>query len=332
MTWSCSRARPTARIRFLEKTLELSDFQLTSGPVNFWYISSLSCDHDNNLYVADSGWNKILVFSPSGVYLRSVGDAGQGPGEFMASPEISSLRISHGLDGRFYVLDSANKRLSVFDRNLAIDGTYRLSSQGPSILDVPHANAQGEVFLVSYYQGSMIQCFGQDLRWQRGIMPSALHFKNLFAGKPVHFYDFFTNEHFISKVLTKTGLLWAVSNYALHAYCFNDRGELLKDIDLSENEYFMDDFKVRMKNRRDKDGKILPFVSLLDHQGNLGVGYYLGKTKNWEILRYTEDLVFKDVLRTQDIIFPPFISDGLGNYYMLNQDHTCIYQYHIKEE
>lgn len=42
----------------------------------FWHIDDLCCDDEGNLYVADSGWNKIFKFSPEGKFLGSFGRKG----------------------------------------------------------------------------------------------------------------------------------------------------------------------------------------------------------------------------------------------------------------
>jgi len=101
-------------ISYLKKINEITEFHSNDGINFFLYIDSLCCDEDNNLYVADSGWNKIFKFNADGQYLVSFGREGQGPGEFLARPGRYPLKISVGNDSNIYITDSKSERLSIF--------------------------------------------------------------------------------------------------------------------------------------------------------------------------------------------------------------------------
>ena len=91
----------------------------TEGEENyFWHIDDMCCDDENNLYVADSGWNKIFKFNAKGEFVLSFGRKGQGPGEFYGR----GLRISFGNDGNIYVFDSGNFRLTAFSKKGKYNG------------------------------------------------------------------------------------------------------------------------------------------------------------------------------------------------------------------
>ncbi len=75
--------------------------------------SDIAMDFSGNIYILDSGNQRIQKFSPEGKYLATIGRKGQGPGEF-TSP--SSLDID--AKGYLYVLDSNQGRLQI----LAPDG------------------------------------------------------------------------------------------------------------------------------------------------------------------------------------------------------------------
>lgn len=68
----------------------------------------------DEIYVVDTGNERVQVFSPDGTYLRSWGGKGNGPTQFN-----EPVGIVIGPDGRVYVADSGNARISVFQR----DGT-----------------------------------------------------------------------------------------------------------------------------------------------------------------------------------------------------------------
>jgi len=70
--------------------------------------SDIAMDSAGNIYILDSGNQRIQKFSPEGKYLATIGRKGQGPGEFV-SP--SSLDIDS--KGYLYVLDSNQRKLQI---------------------------------------------------------------------------------------------------------------------------------------------------------------------------------------------------------------------------
>jgi DNA-binding beta-propeller fold protein YncE len=68
----------------------------------------------DEIYVVDTGNERVQVFSPDGTFLRAWGGKGSEPGQ-LSEP----VGIAIGPDGRVYVADSGNGRISVFTR----DGT-----------------------------------------------------------------------------------------------------------------------------------------------------------------------------------------------------------------
>jgi hypothetical protein len=53
-----------------------------SDDVIFGVLNDMATDGAGNIYLLDSQLNEVLIYSPSGEYLRSIGRAGEGPGEF----------------------------------------------------------------------------------------------------------------------------------------------------------------------------------------------------------------------------------------------------------
>jgi len=76
---------------------------------------------DGTIYVLDSGDVCIKVFDENGIYLRTVGQQGQGPGEFElpAYFDLSS-------DGRVFIMDTRNRRVVIFDVEGEYLGGFRL--------------------------------------------------------------------------------------------------------------------------------------------------------------------------------------------------------------
>lgn len=72
-------------------------------------LNGLAVDAVGNLYVADTGRNRILVFSPSGQLLKQVGRGGTDLGGF-----TQPMMLAFAPDGAFFVADWENGRLERF--------------------------------------------------------------------------------------------------------------------------------------------------------------------------------------------------------------------------
>jgi hypothetical protein len=75
----------------------------------FGRLSQIVTDDDGNLYVLDSQLSEVVVFTPDGEYLRTVGREGEGPGEFVGGSDMflgpnGLLGIVRIFPGRIYQL------------------------------------------------------------------------------------------------------------------------------------------------------------------------------------------------------------------------------------
>jgi sugar lactone lactonase YvrE len=77
--------------------------------------TDMAWDSRGNLYVADGYINsRVAVYDKDGVWVKSVGEQGTGPGQFV---NVHNIVIDD--QDRIYVADRANSRIQVFDRNFA---------------------------------------------------------------------------------------------------------------------------------------------------------------------------------------------------------------------
>lgn len=83
----------------------------------------------DEIFVTDTGNERIQVFAPDGTFLRTFGGYGSGPGQL-----VEPVGIAIGRDNNVYVADSGNARLSIFSK----DGTPL------SQIPVPSWRNQGE--------------------------------------------------------------------------------------------------------------------------------------------------------------------------------------------
>lgn len=72
-------------------------------------------DQNENIYISDMQDQSIKVFDRTGEFIRTIGQKGEGPGEFAFIGRMTFLP-----DGRLMVMDSRARRLNLFDS----DGTY----------------------------------------------------------------------------------------------------------------------------------------------------------------------------------------------------------------
>ncbi|MBD3412950.1 MAG: 6-bladed beta-propeller, partial [Candidatus Aminicenantes bacterium] len=75
----------------------------------------IKVSEDGTIYVLDWGDVCLKVFDENGIYLRTIGRRGQGPGEF-DTPAWYDVSV----DGRVFIMDTRNRRVVIFD----VEGEY----------------------------------------------------------------------------------------------------------------------------------------------------------------------------------------------------------------
>ncbi|MGC4105724.1 MAG: SMP-30/gluconolactonase/LRE family protein [Thermomicrobiales bacterium] len=85
------------------------------------------------IYITDTGNERVQVFASDGTFLRTFGGTGSEPGKL-----IEPTGIAIGPDGNVYVADSGNARISVFSKN------------GDFVRVMPVASWQGEAEQINY--------------------------------------------------------------------------------------------------------------------------------------------------------------------------------------
>ncbi len=75
--------------------------------------AGLAVDQQGNLYVADSGNNRIQKFDPTGLFLAQVGSAGTGNGQFS-----QPWGVAVDAQGNVFVADTWNHRVQKFNQDL----------------------------------------------------------------------------------------------------------------------------------------------------------------------------------------------------------------------
>jgi DNA-binding beta-propeller fold protein YncE len=78
--------------------------------LNTYGLNGLAVDPSGNIYAADTGRNRILVFSPSGQLIKQIGHAGSDLGGF-----TQPMMVAFAPDASFFVADWENNRVEHFD-------------------------------------------------------------------------------------------------------------------------------------------------------------------------------------------------------------------------
>lgn len=137
----------------------ISSFGSTgSGPGEFLHPEGLSISQSGDIYVADTGNNRIQVFDSRGNFIRQKGDFGWEPATFNRP---TALWAKRGF--KIYVADSYNRRLQVFDIDLNFIGEITDTGYIKGVAVSEHGDIyiseNNEVMKLSQF-GEIISSFG----------------------------------------------------------------------------------------------------------------------------------------------------------------------------
>ncbi|MEP6871360.1 MAG: flippase activity-associated protein Agl23 [Anaerolineaceae bacterium] len=113
------------------------DTSKTPGPFDLFGPRDAIIDASGNIWVTDTGNDRIQVYTPEGQFLKTVGSSGSGPSQF-----DEPVGISQGPDGAIFVADMFNRRVVV----LNADGSFKTQFPvdgwgGQEVLDKPYVRA-----------------------------------------------------------------------------------------------------------------------------------------------------------------------------------------------
>ena len=137
-----------------EATLEpeLSIGQL-EGPQEYLFgrIGSLAVSDSGTLYVLDSQVPEIRVFDRGGVYLRTLGRSGEGPGELSSPMAIAVLS-----DGRVLARDSRNQRVQVYTPEGEADAEWSVVTSGSATTQPLWVDREDRAYVITRAMNSEI--------------------------------------------------------------------------------------------------------------------------------------------------------------------------------
>jgi DNA-binding beta-propeller fold protein YncE len=112
------------------------------GPDSYVFgrIVDVTIGPDEHIYVLDAQAQEVRVFDIQGSHVRTIGGAGQGPGE-LAFPYALAFDES----GRLWVADSGNRRFTAFSHTGDLIATYRSPIRGGLSTGQMRLNSQGNL-------------------------------------------------------------------------------------------------------------------------------------------------------------------------------------------
>jgi DNA-binding beta-propeller fold protein YncE len=114
------------------------------GPGRLRQPVGVAVSPEAEIFVTDSGNQRISVFDEQGTFLRAFGQQGDGPGEL-----DRPMHLAFGPDGLLYVAEYINDRISVFRQ----DGTF-VRHVKPKGVDAPSGvavDAAGTIYVADFY-------------------------------------------------------------------------------------------------------------------------------------------------------------------------------------
>lgn len=309
----------------------VGEIDLRMAPIettNFLKISSICCDKEDNLYVADTGWCKIFKFNSQGRFITSFGREGQAPGEFLGDVRVSNLKISLGKDNKAYVVDTGNSRLNVFTK----EGMFLKHFILPKFFyDTAAVNSRGDIYLLSRSGIKVVDCYDLNFKYKGSLLElessqDAEFFKpNLTRIRNLHDREYI-------KLIDQNDNLMIISNYSYKVFCFDQNHKLIREFRIKECNLNSDlkgrfnaiSSQIERKNSQVVEKYILPFYAYIDRKNKLCLVYQNSRGFS-EIYRFTFEGTLLNVLKFPDITdWRNICSDSRGKIFATKEKKTKI--------
>ncbi len=112
----------------------------------FLSVPAIDLDPEGNLYIVDSGRNRLLKYSPSGIYIKDVGGFGSGAEQFNNPRDVDAhLALS------IFITDFNNNRVVRLDSRMYYLNDFKTSYDSPYYFEMPLSvavNNQYDIFIL----------------------------------------------------------------------------------------------------------------------------------------------------------------------------------------
>lgn len=193
------------------------------GSVSTGIEGSPAVDAAGNVYVTDSGNNRVQVFDANGNYVATHGQYGDGPGEFWWPAGIAINPVN----GDFIVNDRLNHRVQVFDSNWQHRVTLGVTGEAGN--DNNHFNWPDDVATDS--QGRIYVADGGNYRVQRCTVTDANYYScATFAGGSNSFSGSFEYLQPAAVDVDEAGRVYVADVWNYRVQVFDDDGNYLTTV------------------------------------------------------------------------------------------------------
>ncbi len=165
---------PDGTFFVVDRSARVQHFDANGQFLNGWVMAEwsqgkpvgLTVDADGNLWVPDTHYHRIIIFTPDGKEIRRFGTRGTGAGEFDLPTDIAFDR-----DGNIYISEYGdNNRVQVFDRNFKYLRGWGKIGDGPSDLARPQSMViVDDELYVTDSCNHRISVFGLDGSYRRTL-------------------------------------------------------------------------------------------------------------------------------------------------------------------
>jgi len=209
----------------LEFIKTIGEMDSDNDEVIFFMPTDIGFDSQGNIYVLDSGNHRIQKFSSDGEYLATIGQQGQGPGEFQY-PQSLALDT----EGNLYVSDMGNRKIHVLKpgggelHTLQLTdlelGNIRVTSTGEIVMGggggmmmigpggMNEDQDLGKLLAVLDSEGNILKEFGEKLDYKDFLMNRTGNRYHFAVDKSGNVYVAFDVQNRIEKYSPDGKLLW----------------------------------------------------------------------------------------------------------------------------
>jgi hypothetical protein len=131
-----------------------------NGNNQFSSPTGIAIDSSNNIYVADTGNDRVQEFDTHGNYLRTFGSSGTGTGQF-----LGPMGVAVNGTGYVYVTDAGNDRVEIFDPSATYKSSFGSTGNGNTQFNSPTGIAIDKIFnnvYVADVQNDRVQKFDKN--------------------------------------------------------------------------------------------------------------------------------------------------------------------------
>jgi sugar lactone lactonase YvrE len=107
----------------------VGDIESTDDNILFYMPTAMAFDEERHIYVLDSGNHRIQKFDANGKYVTTIGNKGQGPGEFEYPQSIDV-----DSNGMVYVSESMNRRIQILTPEGEEQKTIKMIDEGVGLV------------------------------------------------------------------------------------------------------------------------------------------------------------------------------------------------------